>query len=287
MKRQTKAKLNLCLHIERRLPNGYHMLQSIVAFCDVGDMIEITAADDISNDISLEVTGRFAQELSENNIIIKSAHALQHYSTMQSGQGAHIMLEKNLPVSSGIGGGSGDAAITLQLLNQLWQCGLSDAQLAEIGLQIGADVPACLYGKICYMSGIGENISPLSHAQLQSSYDGLYAVLINPLISISTKDIFAKLPPPEYDANIIWHDDFLATIRANSNHLQQIAISECDAIATIISYLQSQPQTLIARMSGSGATCFALCETADLAHELMRHAIKYFPNYWVACGAIS
>ncbi len=295
MFKQTKAKINLCLHVKGRTTDNYHELQSIVAFCDVGDVVQVEPAEDLS----LIVTGEFATHMPplDENIVLKAAYALQNYKGQNyKGQnheersyargfaGARILLQKNLPASSGIGGGSGDASATLQLLNTLWNCGLSHAQLAQIGLQLGADLPVCLYGKLCLMSGIGEVITPLTFG-----CDTIYAVLINPLMGVSTADVFSKLQ--NYSGAINLPEDLpadlLQTLQHNRNDLQATAIKLCPEIAIIIDYMQAQPQTLLARMSGSGATCFALCANATEAQELLQQARRQFPNYWLATGKLS
>jgi 4-diphosphocytidyl-2-C-methyl-D-erythritol kinase len=277
LSKQSKAKINLCLAVQGRAENGYHYLQSITAFCDVGDVLEIEP----SNQLSLQIMGAFASELSgDDNIVLKAANMLQKHANIS--QGANLILYKNLPVASGIGGGSGDAAMALQMLNELWQCGLNQEQLQQIGLKIGADVPVCLRGEFCLMTGIGEILQPLSFGA-----DGLYAVLINPLKAVSTAEVFKSLSANNYGGALQMADNLMVTLQQNRNDLQQVAVQLCPEIAVILEFLRIQPQTLLARMSGSGATCFALCTNALDAAKLAQIAQAQFPYYWVAVGAIS
>jgi 4-diphosphocytidyl-2-C-methyl-D-erythritol kinase len=272
---KTKAKLNLCLHVQNKRADGYHNLHSIVAFCEVGDELSFA----LNEQLELKVNGDFADNLQNesDNIIIKSARHLQKYCGIS--HGASIILHKNLPIASGIGGGSGDAAATLIALNQLWNLNLTKKELTEIGLKIGADVPVCLYGKSCLMQGIGETITPI-HLE-----NNLYAVLINPLTCISTADIFKNIS--HYSGELKLHTDLIATLKHNHNDLQPIAIKLCPEIEAILEFLHSQNDVLLARMSGSGATCFALCDNLESAITLSKKAKIAFPEYWVKYGKIS
>jgi 4-diphosphocytidyl-2-C-methyl-D-erythritol kinase len=274
---RSKAKINLCLQVQGRADNGYHYLQSITAFCDVGDELEIAP----SNELSLQIMGEFAGELlGDDNIVLQAAQSLRQYADMRAG--AAMILHKNLPVASGIGGGSGDAAMALKMLNNLWNCGLNDEQLQQIGLQLGADVPVCLHGQICLMAGIGEILTTLPF-----NADGLYAVLVNPLQAVSTAEVFKTLSADDYSGALQISDDLMVTLQQNRNDLQNVAMNLCPEIALILEFLQAQPQTLLARMSGSGATCFALCANIADAQHLAKAAQSQFPDYWVAVGAIS
>jgi 4-diphosphocytidyl-2-C-methyl-D-erythritol kinase len=271
----TKAKLNLCLHIENKRADGYHNLQTIVAFCKIGDELNFKLADDFQ----LNIQGKFSCDLTskQDNIIYKTVELLQEYCGKAIK--VEITLQKNLPIASGIGGGSGDAASTLIALNQLCELGLNNVELSEIGLRIGADVPVCLYGKSCLMQGIGEKITPLFQP------NNLYAVLINPLIHISTADVFKNIK--YYSGALIPHQDFITTLQHNHNDLQQTSTKLCPEISIILEFLKSQNNVLMARMSGSGATCFALCDNFDIVKELAAKAQLSFPKYWVSYGEIS
>ncbi|MEQ1790161.1 MAG: 4-(cytidine 5'-diphospho)-2-C-methyl-D-erythritol kinase, partial [Rickettsiales bacterium] len=154
------AKINLFLHVVGKREDGYHLLDSLVVFTECGDLIDVEAFDAIS----IEVVGRFAASLSnipqEENLVWKAAMALQKYT--HSNQGAHIRLTKNLPIGSGIGGGSADAAATIHALLKLWKLDIPQKNLSEIALTLGSDVPVCLYGKPALMRGIGDDLIPVT-----------------------------------------------------------------------------------------------------------------------------
>ena len=177
------AKLNLSLNVIGKRTDGYHLLHSVVAFAQIGDTITVIPADEIRCD----VTGRYAaQTPTDDNLVVKAARLLATEAHITSG--CHITIEKNLPVASGIGGGSGDAAATLHALNTLWNCGYSLSELSRFGLHLGADIPVCLHNSACVMQGIGEEISPLPAIQ------NITAILINPGIALETRHIFSNQP---------------------------------------------------------------------------------------------
>ena len=174
------AKLNLYLHVTGKREDGYHLLDSLFCFASIGDNIKVSR----SNEISLEIEGAFSGELQDcsNNSIIKAANLLKEKYGVSSG--AKIVLEKNLPIASGIGGGSADAAATLLALNELWELGLATQELEDIALKIGADVPACLYRDALQVAGIGEKITKLG------AMPQCYVLLVNPLKAVSTPAVF-------------------------------------------------------------------------------------------------
>ncbi len=273
----TQAKLNLSLTVTGKRADGYHELHSIVAFCDVGDAIEVYEADKMQ----LTVSGEHSDLLSTpDNLMLRAAQLLKDYTGIK--KNAHLTLDKHLPIASGIGGGSGDAALTLQLLNQLWQCHLPLKVLSQLGLKLGADVPVCLHNQACIMKGIGEDITPL--APLPS----LYALLVNPLKSIETRDIFSKITPKDYQQEpevitAITQD----SLRFMHNILQQPTSIACPEIPSIISALQNTNDPICTRMSGSGATCFALYTTQEDVKKAQKTIKTTFPNYWVTSGLLT
>jgi 4-diphosphocytidyl-2-C-methyl-D-erythritol kinase len=293
-----------------------------VAFCDVGDVLHVRSAADVT----MKITGRFSEGLSAiDNSVMQAARMLQVYAGVT--HGAAIDLEKHLPIASGIGGGSGDAANILIALNALWKCGLSASELMQLALPLGADVPVCIHGNYCVMEGIGEQITPLP-----SLPDDYYAVLVNPLIAVSTPMIFKALawgenrlkPSPfgrgqgegvlttelipclvqkEHNRYVNMCDllcenphpalsqrervlEWLSYLRAQQNDLQEVAIQHYPVIADIVNALSVHPVTLLARLSGSGATCFALCEGKNNAEQLLQEMQRTFPDFWVACGKL-
>lgn len=282
-----RAKINLALHVTGVRADGYHLLSSLVAFAGVGDVIEAQTADDLS----LTITGDFAAALTGNaqdNLMLKVARLLQRHTLTTQGVALHLC--KQLPVASGMGGGSADAAATAKLLKALWNMKITEAELAQLLLPLGADIPVCLLEKPAYMGGIGEEISALPPIPLMG------VVLVNPLVQVSTASIFRQydalgrwespipLPlPASATATVQGWVDFLKTCH---NSLQPIAIAEAPVIAEVLAALEAQPECLLARMSGSGATCFGLCASAkdaDMVQKRLRHIASH---WWVQSGTI-
>jgi 4-diphosphocytidyl-2-C-methyl-D-erythritol kinase len=242
------AKINLALHVRRRREDGYHDLESIFAFVEDGDFLEVEAADQIS----LSINGRFAAGLSagNDNLVMCAAIALQERFGVTAG--ARIFLEKSLPIASGIGGGSADAAAALRLLCKLWKIDVSDPKLHQIAASLGADVPACLVSKPVVGLGRGDELT---------SFDGLIsgtpALLVNPLVPLSTGPVFAA-----------WDQVDRGALNPNEpetwrNDLSAPAISKVPEIRSIIETLSAAAGVRVARMSGSGATCFALFDSTE------------------------
>jgi 4-diphosphocytidyl-2-C-methyl-D-erythritol kinase len=269
----TRAKLNLSLTITGKREDGYHLLQSLVAFCEVGDTITATP----SPTLSLTVSGRFAASIptDEGNLMVRAAHLLQSRTGTRHGAALHV--EKHLPVASGIGGGSGDAAATLHLLNSLWGCGLSETALSDIAVSLGADVPVCVLGKACWMEGIGESITPLT-----LPLPPLHAVLVNPLILLSTPAVFQELRPNEW-SGVYPHTLSFSTFH---NDLTASAIRLCPAIGEILTALHQTQGVITAHMSGSGATCFGLYGSEAEATTARADLQRTFPHFWVASGRL-
>ena len=256
------AKLNLYLHVIGRRDDGLHLLDSLVVFAAVGDMVHATPADDLS----LTLTGPFASALvgDADNLVLRSAHALAQ-EVGPAGQ-AHMTLDKRLPVASGIGGGSADAAATLRALGRLWNRAAGPAALTRIALALGADVPVCLASRPHRMGGIGERLEPAPELP------DCGVVLVNPGVALATASVFrarrgafsseARLPARWDDAPAM-----AAALRELRNDLEVPARSLCPAIDHVLSALAAQPGCLLARMSGSGATCFGLFATPEIAAE--------------------
>jgi 4-diphosphocytidyl-2-C-methyl-D-erythritol kinase len=263
------AKINLTLHVTGRRGDGYHLLDSLVAFADVGDRVSVTA----DAGLSLTVTGPYGQVLSagEDNLALRAARLFG------AGAGARIILEKNLPVASGIGGGSADAAAALRVLSRLWGLALPDHQ-ALAGL--GADVPVCLSRSGMRMTGAGEVLTPVDLPKA-------WLVLVNPGVAVATPDVFGALAekdntpmpvtlPPFADAA-----GLAGFLRAMRNDLQTPAVSVAPAIAGVLAALESGKDCLIARTSGSGATCFGLFAGAEAAGRTADALKAAHPGWWV------
>ena len=261
------AKINLALHVRRKRADGYHELETLFAFCEDGDELSAEAADDIS----LTIDGPFAAglETDDGNLVIRAAKALQAAADVTAG--ARLHLTKNLPIASGIGGGSADAAAALRVLSQLWDVDMSVSSLA---LTLGADVPACVISQSARGEGVGEALTPLGDALA-----GIPVLLVNPRVGVSTGAIFMAWD--QVDRGPLAHgDDLLALAQSARNDLTAPAIALAPVIADVLTILEAQPGTTLVRMSGSGATCFALFK--DLAARDVAHAAiaKSRPNWW-------
>lgn len=278
------AKINLFLHIVGRREDGRHELESIFAFADIGDRLRMAPADDFS----LALTGPFAKDLSAgDNLALTAAKAL----AARVGSGAfpvELELEKNLPVAAGIGGGSADAAAVLRGLSALWGSALAADQLFDLALSLGADVPACLAGVTARVTGIGESMEP----SLRSA-DKFHAVLVNPLLPLSTAAVFQRYRASSVDFSqplVQWPDggpeEFLGALAGCRNDLSEAATTEAPIIGHMLGVLEMQQNCRLARMSGSGATCFALFDdraSAELAAQGLR---ADRPEWWVTVAVI-
>jgi 4-diphosphocytidyl-2-C-methyl-D-erythritol kinase len=239
------AKLNLALHVRGRLPDGRHAIETIFAFCSDGDRLSAEAADEFS----LEITGPFAAELghSDDNLVLRAARALQAETGVT--EGAAIRLDKQLPVASGIGGGSADAAATLRLLTSMW--GTDPRHAQAVAPAIGSDVPACLLSLPARGEGAGDVLTPISLPELS----GKPALLLNPRVPLSTAEVFARFDGEDQGALEDW--------RHGRNGLEDAATSIVPQIAAVTAWLSAQPGAEVIRMSGSGATCFALFQSEE------------------------
>jgi len=273
---QAPAKLNLDLIVTGRTAAGYHELDSIVVFAPVADRLTFRHAAGQS----LAIEGPFADALTAapDNLVLRAA-ALLAQSAGRRPEAA-ITLEKNLPVASGIGGGSADAAATLRGLARLWGLGWPDHRLRELALPLGADVPVCVYARPARLRGIGERLDPIR------GLPDLPLLLVNPGVPLPTRAVFAafempsdafarpRLPPqPSLTRFAVW-------LAASRNELQSAAIGVAPVIATALAALEACPGCLLARMSGSGATCFGLF--ADLAAATAAAAAigEAQPGWW-------
>lgn len=239
------AKLNLALHVRHRRPDGYHELETLFAFVAHGDIVRVRSAE--ANSFTLN--GPFAAVLAgEGDNLVNRAAA--RFSEVFGG-GAHaIELEKHLPVASGIGGGSADAAATLRALASLHGVAVSDARLFAIADGLGSDVPACLLGRTALGHGRGEQLTALD------GLAGTPTLLVNPGIGVSTAAVFKAWDG--VDRGPIGSGELLAVAQAGRNDLEPPARAIAPAIDAVLAALAAQPGVLLARMSGSGATCFAL-----------------------------
>lgn len=262
------AKLNLALHVRRRRDDGYHEIETLFAFAQDGDWITGQRA----NDVSLEITGPFGEGLScIDNLVVRTAELLQSHFGIVTGAAIH--LEKNLPVASGIGGGSADAAATARLLNRMWKIDASDADLERLLAALGADIPACVQSQTVYGEGTGANLRAVS----EENMSGRMALLVNPLLPVATGPVFAAWDG--VDRGEMNFSDPWQTTLLGRNDLQIPAISICPAIADVLDTLLQTDADLV-RMSGSGATCFALYRSEEARDAAHRDITSACPQWW-------
>lgn len=289
LSRLAPAKVNLFLHVTGRRPAGgpqagYHLLESLVVFARdpaACDRIEAAPADGLS----LALRGAHAAALDgtddADNLVLRAARLLQ---PMAGGRGAALVLDKTLPVAAGIGGGSADAAAALHVLRALWQVEVDDDTLRRAGLQLGADVPACLVGRAARMSGVGEDLQPVPELP------PLWLVLANPGVSLATRDVFAALggafgPPQPLERRPDSAADLAILLRARRNDLEAPARFLAPEIDPVLAALKAQAGCLLARLSGSGATCFGLFADQKSADFAARNLARSQPRWWVAATA--
>ncbi len=266
------AKINLALHVRRRLPDGYHQIETIFAFLDQGDVLSVQPGDGID----LEISGPFAAGLSKsNNLVLRAAQRLADLSNVK--QGARLHLDKRLPVASGIGGGSADAAATLRLLNRFWKLHHPHSVLVEIAKPLGADVPACVLSQTCRGTGIGHDLAIIPDGDLRHCT----ALLVNPMVPVSTADIFAAWDG--VDRGALQGGQVVAIARNGRNDLQKPAVALVPILTDVLQMLD-ECQPVMARMSGSGATCFALFDTLAAAEKAERRCRQAMDGLWTMTG---
>lgn len=254
------AKLNLALHVRRRRPDGYHDLETLFAFCRDGDVISLTPAPADS----FAITGPFGAGLSGegDNLVTRARDAFR--AAFGVSDPCAIMLEKNLPVASGIGGGSADAAATLRALARLHGVTPDDRRLFDIAAGLGADVPACLLGRSAIGYGRGDDLRPVE------GHAGTPVMLVNPGVAVSTARVFAGWDG--VDRGPIGSDPAVGR-----NDLTAAAIAAAPVIAEVLAALEALAGARLARMSGSGATCFALVDDAKAAAATIG---ARYPGWW-------
>ena len=280
------AKVNLTLHVLGRRPDGYHEIESLVAFAGIGDRLTLRPAERLE----LVVSGPTATAAgaSDDNLVLKAAHALA--ARVDGLRLGHFVLDKQLPVAAGLGGGSSDAAAALRLPTQVNGLSLDDERVRAAAQATGADVPVCLDPRARMMRGIGEILSaPMTLPELP-------AVLVNPGVAVPTRDVFAALAapvitgPPEPDEFIAIDADaasLIPLLAARRNDLQTPAIKLQPVIADVLLALERSANCLLARMSGSGATCFGLFGSNGTAEEAARRMQAAQPGWWVRATSLS
>lgn len=275
------AKINLALHVTGRRADGYHLIETLAVFSQLGDVVELApAAVD-----TFAIAGPFAAALpdDDDNLIIRARDRLRRAFTQVRDRHSAIRLTKNLPVAAGIGGGSSDAAAVLRGLAALWEIDVDEAGLARLGAELGADLPMCLAARPLIARGIGEKIAPLV------DWPALPLLLVNPGVAVPTQAVFtglerrdnAPLPalPPQRDAQSV-----LDWLRQCRNDLQAAALALAPEIMEALDRLSASGARL-ARMSGSGATCFGLYDTIEAARRAEATIKQERPGWFAAAGA--
>lgn len=286
-----RAKVNLSLRVIGRRADGYHDLESVVAFADCADRLTLEPG----GELRLATTGPLAAACGEasDNLVFKAAKLLA--DSVPNLQLGAFALDKVLPVAAGIGGGSADAAAALRLLARLNNLSLDDPRVQKVALATGADVPVCLFSRACDMTGVGEQLLPLALPSMP-------CVLVNPRVPVATKDVFRELglrngellvgaadvfeaPAwPEQGGSI---DDWVDVLETVANDLEAPALRIEPVIGDVLEALRSSAGIKLARMSGSGATCFAIYGAAAEAQAAAEKIRSDHPGWWVHAGTLS
>lgn len=270
------AKINLALHVRSRGADGYHALETIFAFAVDGDVLTVAPSDDLS----LAIEGPFAADLAvePDNLVLRAARALR--AGFGITQGAALTLDKRLPIASGIGGGSADAAAALRLLARYWGLPEADPRYHEIARGLGADVPACLLSTTCRGEGRGDELIPLDGADLH----GLPLLLVNPRVPVSTGPVFVGWD--QVDRGALGHEHPFIAARDGRNDLEAPALRLQPLIGHVLTLLRLQPGVALARMSGSGATCFALFESRAERDAAAAMIAAVQPGWWLMASEL-
>lgn len=277
VERHAPAKLNLSLHVTGRRDDGYHELDGLIAFADVGERVRAEP----DSTLSLTVEGPYAAALDgeADNLVLRAARALAERAGVE--QGARLTLKKEIPVAAGLGGGSADAAAALNALMALWKVSLPRGDVMDLALSLGADVPVCLYGHSAFVSGIGERIGPAPHLP------PAWIVLVNPGVPLLTAQVFGareggfsptthrwEASPPSAAALADW-------VRRDGNDLEAPARALVPEIGQCLRALERSGGCLLARMSGSGSSCFGLYSESGSAEAAAAQLSAAHPDWWI------
>lgn len=278
------AKINLALHVTGRRADGYHALEMLVAFAEVGDELEATPA----RKDSLSISGPFATGLGngESNLVLRALAAFRARWPDALPDGLAIRLAKNLPIAAGLGGGSADAAAALRLFASMAKGDTPFDALVELARGLGADVPMCLYSRPAEVRGIGEIVLPLKH------FPACHIVLVNPLVPVVTADVFRRLERrenpglPELTDPLTRPAQLGLWLGETRNDLEPPAIAMVPVIGDLIAHLRGASGCILSRMSGSGATVFGLFGSSAQAHQAAHDLREKWPGYWVAAAPL-
>jgi 4-diphosphocytidyl-2-C-methyl-D-erythritol kinase len=273
----SNAKINLYLHVTGKLHSGYHSLESLIIPISICDNIYISSNE--SDTTTFTLKGQFAHLIDKSdNLILKAIDAISKYAKVTT-KGWDIYLDKNIPVGAGLGGGSSDAATTLKIMNQLLGLNYSNETLRKIGISFGADIPFFIENRPALITGMGEIETLVDVPQL-------HLLLVYPNIALSTSDVF-KHAPFRYSHEIPIinshndRDSFLSFLNLCDNELESNAINLAPQIKEVLEVISDQPGCLLARMSGSGSTCFGIFNSEfELRTSLNRLTLEY-PDWWI------
>jgi 4-diphosphocytidyl-2-C-methyl-D-erythritol kinase len=282
------AKINLCLHVGDKRADGYHDLESLVVFGGASDVLRFEHADMLS----LSIEGQFAESLTadEGNLVLKAAGLLQARANVNFG--ARITLQKDLPVASGIGGGSADAAAALRGLVHLWDIDLPPSELLAIAAELGSDVPVCLASRSAWIAGRGEKITPVPQ------FPRCWFLLINPLVPVSTAAVFRKLDKrtgvgaKRIDGSFWDLTSLAGYLQSTTNDLESPAREIAPEVEEVLHAIKENAGVLLSRMSGSGATCFGMFANEELAWNaaqaiVAKYVVGNDRHWWVAGGPLA
>lgn len=284
---RARAKVNLTLHVKGRRADGFHELESLVAFAGVGDRLTLAPGPELSLHVA-GPTATAAGPMDDNLVLSAARHLARRVPGLVPG---HFVLDKHLPVAAGIGGGSADAAAALRLLARANGLAPDDPRIADAARETGADVPVCLRSRSCVMRGKGERIDPAALPRMP-------CVLVNPGVVLPTKDVFAALGLRPGETTVAGGGEgmrlentpdgaaWCALIARGRNDLEIPALRLQPGVAAVLDALHATNGCRLARMSGSGATCFALYETARAALQAAHALRRAHPAWWVRGGAL-
>lgn len=267
------AKINLALHVRRRRPDGYHDLESLFAFTAFGDTLSAAPAAELSLSVRGPMAGALAGEADDDNLVLRAARALA--DAAGGAAGAALVLDKRIPVQAGLGGGSADAAAALRLLCRLWGVHPAAVDLPAIAARLGADVPACLVSRTLRGEGRGERLAAVDGEALR----GTPVLLVNPGVAVPTGPVFAAWDAA--DRGALGEDVALAALAAARNDLEPPARRLAPVIGSVLDSLGAAPGVRLARMSGSGATCFALFDGVPECRNAAAAIAASRPGWWV------
>ena len=269
------AKINLFLHIVGKRSDGYHLLQTLMTKLHLADEITVKSSDKLTCNLISN------KKIEGENIVLKAAQSLKKHCNIQDNKGADISIKKYIPIAAGLGGGSANAAITLKLLIKLWNISISEKELINLAKNIGADIPFCLQDNTALVEGIGEILTPIN---LQKE---LFILLINPNIIIPTAEVYKNFNnqltnPIKNNPEQIW-----TAVQYGQNDLEAPAINMNGEIALLLNLIKKQDGCFVARISGSGSTCFGLFQSMQSAKLAQKNIMNLHKDYWIKVEQIS